>query len=73
MPGITQTDLDNWFTYHAPSEEQQVRYRTIREGAKVFAHILLDNSLTSADQTAAMRKLREVVMTINQSIANEGL
>ena len=64
-------DLDNLFTYHPPTAEQQDRYIAIRNAAKAFAHVLLDNTPGSPDQSAAIRKLRECVMTANASIALE--
>lgn len=70
MP-VTQDDLDNWFTYHSPREGQQARYQAIREAAKALAETILRTSAASADQTAAIRKIREAVMTANQGIACE--
>ena len=67
-----QLDLENIFKYHPPSAEQLPKYETIREAAKQFARVILDNTLPGADQTAAIRKLRECVMTANASIALEG-
>jgi hypothetical protein len=69
---MTQADLDNWFTYHAPSSDQQAHYVAIRDAAKAFAATILEHSPASADQTAAIRKVREAVMTANQSIACGG-
>ena len=68
---ITQADLDNWFTYHAPHGDQPQRYVKIRDAAKMFAEVLVENTLPSADQTVAVRKIREAVMVANQSIACE--
>jgi hypothetical protein len=69
---IMQTDLEHWFTYHAPTEEQAGRYGEIREAALEFAAVILANTPTSPDQTAAIRKIREAVMTANAAIACEG-
>lgn len=66
---ITEHDIDNWFTYHAPQGHQVNQYKLIRDKAKELAKIILDNTPPSADQTAAIRKLRECVMTANASIA----
>lgn len=66
---MTDAELQNWFQYHAPTGDQQRRYETIREAAKLFARIVRDNTPESADQTAAIRKIREAVMTANASIA----
>jgi hypothetical protein len=64
--------IENWFTYHAPTPEQVEKYAVIRDCAKEFARVITDNTPPSADQTAALRKLRECVMTANMSIACDG-
>jgi hypothetical protein len=69
---IGHAQIANWFTYHAPTPEQQVHYEEIRNGAKVFAKILADHTPLCADQMAAIRKLRECVMTANAAIACGG-
>jgi hypothetical protein len=71
MP-ITPEALEHWFTYHAPTEEQRLQYATLRVGALNFARLILENTPPSADQTAALRKVREAVMTANAAIACEG-
>lgn len=65
-------DLDDLFSYHPPTPEQLEHYRAVREGAKSFAQVILDHTPPSADQSAAIRLLRQVVMTANASIALEG-
>ena len=69
--GFPDQTLDEIFTYHAPTADQVLRYARIREGAFAFAKVVRDNCPVSADRTDAMRKLREVVMTANASIALE--
>jgi predicted RNA polymerase sigma factor len=68
---MTDAELVNYFTYHAPKGDQTERYQRIREAALAFARVVVANTTASADQTAAMRKLRECVMTANQGIACE--
>lgn len=68
---ITDHDIENWFTYHAPHDDQPGCYVAIRDKAKELALVILENTKPSADQTTAIRKLRECVMTANQSIACE--
>lgn len=68
---ITEQELEHWFTYHTPCAGQPERYYAVREAAKYFAQVVVQNSLPSADQTAAVRKIREAVMTVNQAIACE--
>lgn len=67
----TSALIENWFTYHAPNEEQQKRYVELRAIAKLMAYAIVNNTKPSADQTAALRLLRECVMTANASIALE--
>jgi len=62
-------DLENWFTYHPPSEEQVGRYQTLREAFYQLGVLILDNTPACADQTVALRKLRECAMSVNQTIA----
>jgi hypothetical protein len=68
---ITQADIENIFTYHAPKGDQPQRYQVIRDAAKTLALVIVANTQSSADQTAAIRLLRECVMTANASIALE--
>lgn len=72
MPVITKANLENWFTYHAPTSEQIPSYQAIREAGLAFAEVILANTPPSADQTAAIRKIREAVFTANASIACGG-
>lgn len=68
MP-ITDADLETWFRYHKPHGDQAERFEQIRESAKVYAQIIIRLTPPGPDQTAAIRKLREVVMTANAAIA----
>lgn len=70
MP-ISQADLDNWFTYHAPNAAagDLVAYETIRDAGKLLAEAILDQTPSCADQSAAIRKVREAVMTANAARA----
>jgi hypothetical protein len=49
-----------------------VSYEAIRVAARTFAGVLLRHTPVSADQSAALRKVREAVMTANASIALNG-
>jgi hypothetical protein len=65
---IDSAHIDAFFTYHPPSAEDIPKFTAIRDKAKELAHIIVDNTPASADQTAAIRLLREVVMTANAAI-----
>lgn len=69
---MNQFDLDNIFTYHAPTPEEVEQYQKIRDAAKEFAQVVVDNSPASADQSVAIRKIRESVMIANAAIALGG-
>ena len=69
---ITPENLDNWFTYHTPTPEQLPKYQAIREAGKALAAAIVQNSPASADQSAAVRKVRDAVMTANAAIACGG-
>ena len=61
--------LRHQFTYHSPQGDQAARYQRIREAALALALVINDTVPECADKTAAVRKLREAVMTANAAIA----
>jgi len=65
--------IDVWFVYHAPTADDLTAYAAIREHARNLAHIIVLFTPSCADQTAALRKLRECVMTANAAIACKGV
>lgn len=65
--------LPSIFTYHAPKDGQPAQYQAIRDKALELAEVIVANTPQSADQTAAIRLLREAVMTANAAIALDGL
>lgn len=69
---MTVEQIENWFTYHAPSSDDLVAYEKLRNAAKDFAKAINDLVPESADKTAAIRKVREATMTANAAIACKG-
>lgn len=65
-------DLEHIFTYHSPKDDQPERYEKIREAAKEFALVILENTPPGADASTCVRKIRETVMTANAAIALDG-
>lgn len=61
--------LRRQFTYHPPKGDQVARYGEIRDAAFDFASIILTLTPKCEDQDAAIRKIREAVMTANAAIA----
>lgn len=66
---ITSYEIENWFSYHPPQLDQPERYEKIREKGKELARCICDCCPQSPDQSAAIRKVREAVMTANAAIA----
>lgn len=71
MP-VTKSNLDDVFTYHAPTGDQPAKYARIREAAKHFANVILEDVPDCADRQAAIRHVREGMMTANGAIATNG-
>lgn len=72
MP-VNRDNLEHVFTYHAPKGPEQLEaYQKIREAGKNLAAVIFDNTPFCGDQQAAIRKVREAVMTANACIALEG-
>lgn len=61
--------LDAFFTYHAPGQSDLPKFSAIREAAYAFAEVLLANTPSCADQTTAIRCVREAVAWANAAIA----
>jgi len=66
---VEQIDLDRWFKYHAPTEGQPAKYEALRAAGKRFAEQIVALAPECADQTDAIRKVREAVMAANAAIA----
>lgn len=64
-----QFDLDELFSYHPPIGNQPERYDYLRGKGKAFAQAVLDCTAPGADQSAAIRHIREACMTANAAIA----
>lgn len=71
-PTQRQFDLENIFMYHAPDGEQLAKYARLRTAAYSFAVALIQETPAGADQSAALRHIREAVMTGNAAIALGG-
>jgi len=66
-------NIDHVFDYHPPeTPDVAARYMAIRAAAKSLAHVIVQNTPASADQSASLRHLREAIMTANAAIALNG-
>lgn len=62
-------DLENIYTYHAPNDEQAVKYAVIRKDAKELAYTINKLCPESRERSIAFTKLEEAAMWANASIA----
>jgi hypothetical protein len=69
LTAIEVDTLENLFSYHPPQGDQAERYQRLRDAAKGFARTILECTPGCSDQMAAIRKVREAVMTANAAIA----
>ena len=73
MAVIDEATLINWFSYHAPTEEDLPKFKAIRDAGFTLAKAIVDSSPASADQTAAIRSVRLAVFQANAAIACGGV
>lgn len=64
--------LEQAFTFHPAGDNERV-YAAVRAAGKSLALTILNAVPKCADRTAAIRKVREAVMTANAAIALDGL
>lgn len=66
-------DLDWLFKHHPPRTQEDIdAYQAIRDKGRELSETIIKHTPASADQSAAIRKVREAVMTANAARALEG-
>ena len=66
---MTNKEIENNFSYHAPKDDQPERYENIRNKAKMLVAYINEYCPDSREKSLAMTKLEEAVMWANASIA----
>jgi hypothetical protein len=66
---MEQNEIEKRFTYHAPKDNQPLRYEQIRKFAAEFAVLLNNLCPESREKSLAFTSLEEAVMWANASIA----
>lgn len=59
-------------TYHSPDSEQIGKFGNVRTAAEMMVRSIVQNCPECEDRTAAIRKVREAMMTANAAIALRG-
>ena len=65
-------DINRNIAYHAPTEDQTVRYQRLRCTMKDLAHLIVDLVPPGRERSLAMTKLEETGFWANAGIAREG-
>lgn len=60
--------LEEQFEYHRPTDIQLARIASVREAAKNLGRAMLNCVPPGPDRSAAIRKVREAMMTANAGI-----
>lgn len=69
---LTLENLHGVIEYHAPSTAALQNIANVRLGAENLCRAILQNCPDCADRSAALRHVREAMMTANASIVLEG-
>lgn len=72
MP-ISHSNVVDWFNYHAPDDVQTSHFEKIRQACTITARVILEETPVCADQQAALRKLKDAMMTANSAVATKGI
>ena len=72
MPA-TILNIHDVLGYHKPDDDGVAKIQKIRDAAEVLARAIFDYCPPCADQTAAIRHVREAMMTANASIVLKGM
>lgn len=71
MPFLREL-LDDLFSSEPTFGEDQLHQQAIRSAARVYAEAVINHSPASADQTVAIRKLRESMLAGCEAIRLKG-
>lgn len=68
---ITRENMEDVFSYHRPTADQAERHSKVKVAAQAFALEILRLAPDCADRAAALRHVREAMMTTSAAIALE--
>lgn len=60
--------IEDWFSYHAPTDHQRRLLEDARAGFKHLACWLVSNIANSRERAIALTELRKVAMVVNMAI-----
>jgi len=65
---LTRAEVESWFALRTARLDQLERIKAIREAGKALALAIFERTPGCADQSAALRQVREAVMTAEEAI-----
>jgi hypothetical protein len=68
-PHIAPEEIENWFTYHAPTVQQASHYEALRSAGRQLANVINNLTPESQEKWQAIFELRSVIMWANAAIA----
>jgi len=71
MP-VTTANFDDVMMHHPPRADQIPKYDQLRKDAALFVKSILEHTEVCADQQAAIRHVRDALMTANAAVALDG-
>ena len=69
---ITRQDIDNWFVYHPPTQDQIELYDQIRDAGLQLATVIRGIAPDGVEKSEAIMLVRKAVMMANAAIACRG-
>ena len=66
---MTNNEIENNFTYHAPSADMPPKFEKLRNKAKELAFLINELVPNGREQSLAQTKLQEVIMWASAGIA----
>jgi hypothetical protein len=66
---MTESQINEIFTYHQPINDQSQRYEALRQAAKGLAHFISKSCPESREKSLAITSLQQAIMWANAAIA----
>ncbi len=66
---MLDSELSIRFTYHKPTQQQQIKYKALRAAAKDYAKMVEDLCPESREKSLAMTNIEQSSMWANAAIA----
>ena len=66
---MSNVEIENNFSYHAPKGDQAERYEALRHDGKKLAYLINNLCPDSREKSLAITKLEECIMWANSAIA----